>query len=1323
MKFRVRGIPKFVDRLIHAIGIILVLLAVAIGLASTPWFRHILEDRVQASLEEITGGKVEIVGMGFQPLDLKVSARLVIVHGRETNPEQPLFAARNVVIKVSPVSLMRFRLLLRTLAWQQADIRLATYPDGSTNLPGTRAAPESGNALQGLMDLEIHALTLAHTTFRWNNHRLPFEAAARNVSILLRHSGDGHYRGTIASSKTVFNSKSRTLPPVSFATTFQLSANQVRVSSLGWQIANLRGQARGSFHWGRQFAGDFDFRTNGGLAQLTSALRIKNIKKGYLYLKGKGSYGQNGLSVRGRVEAREFDAAIPQFKPGVVSLSSDYVLEKQRLTLTGIAFAGLEGRAQGKATVAYHDSFPSLTFSGQLENLSLHSLLQSIPAASGAIGVLHPWARISGTARGTWRQRSGFRSQFDLQFHAPPPTEVASGSLPLDGSAKGSVALGRETLLDIQEARISTPDSTLEAQGAFGAPDSSLAVKMETSNFDEWRSLASILVKTQKPVSVVLRSNAIFTGNVSGTFRHPKIDGHLETGRFDYGGWPWDGFEANVFGASDRTQISSGRLKLGTSTLTLDAQASLIHWTLQPDSLIHLKAAARETPVAGLRAALNLKPAMQGLLTGQIQAEGTLENLSGAGEFVVHKGEFAGVPFDLLSATIRVARSAWEINHLRIFEGRGQANGQLRLDPVQRAFSAQLHGRNFPLSQLHLLHPAGAAPDAAGAVLGLVNFDVNGEGSFDNARVHSTLDIRQLAWRGQALGNVRGSADWQGNQIQIQIEGGGTGGKIRLSGNIETGNNWPLQVSGQYIDFRLDPWIAQFVAHSLDAQIVASGSFNLRGPFSQASHITAGGQVQHLEINFPAIKMTNESPIPVQFVGQQLKFGRVRMQGPSTNLAVGGSIRFSHPSALNLTAQGETAATLLSLLSPQIQATGKSTLEVHIGGTPAHPQMAGTVDIKDVNLGYGDLPFRVNALNGKIRLDGERGDISSLKGTIGGGTVRFSGYVALQDVLRYQIRTQLSQVRVRFPSDFTSLLDGNLALRGTTARGQLTGDIAIRNIFVDENLDLIDLMAGQNRPLARSPLGVAMPFASRISLNVRVASARPVRIETHNLRLVSDVDTHLQGTLADPVAVGNVYLRSGAAIFRGNRYTLSRGEISMTNPFETEPVLDLQVHTTIEKYDLTLEVSGPPDRIRLSYRSDPPLPTEDILSLLAFGYSRRLDEFAPASGNSFSSMGASALLSQALSSQVTGRVQRLFGVSRVKLSPYSQELGTLGGPVLTIEQQLSPQLTLTYQTTTANSQYRVFEFEWTVNPRMSVRGFRDQNGIFGLELKFRKRFK
>ena len=91
---------------------------------------------------------------------------------------------------------------------------------------------------------------------------------------------------------------------------------------------------------------------------------------------------------------------------------------------------------------------------------------------------------------------------------------------------------------------------------------------------------------------------------------------------------------------------------------------------------------------------------MQGLLTGQLQAEGTLEDLSGTGQFSVDRGEFAGIPFDLLSAEVRVSGSTWEVNKLKVIEGKGQASGQLRLDPVQHSFSARLQGRDYPLNRI-----------------------------------------------------------------------------------------------------------------------------------------------------------------------------------------------------------------------------------------------------------------------------------------------------------------------------------------------------------------------------------------------------------------------------------------------------------------------------------------------------------------------------------------------------------------------------------------------------------------------------------------------
>lgn len=865
----------------------------------------------------------------------------------------------------------------------------------------------------------------------------------------------------------------------------------------------------------------------------------------------------------------------------------------------------------------------------------------------------------------------------------------------------------------------------MEAQGTFGTAQSSMAVKFVTTDFEEWRPVARILIETQNPLPITLRSQAAFTGHVGGTLTSPEISGQTSAGSFIYGGWVWDSFQARIQVSPHRALVESGRVKLGASSLTLDADAQLVHWKLEPYSPVRLQATANNTPLAGVRAALNLKPSMKGLLTGQVQAQGTVENLSGEGQFAVHKGEFAGVPFDLFSAKVVATKSAWEASDIKLAEDKGHASGRMEINPIQRTFSANLRGENYPLDQIHLLKAPKPGAKKTPEISGMVSFDLQGQGTFDNARVHSTVAITDLSWKGQPLGSVHGDAEWQGQQINLKIKAGGRqAGNFQVNGNMETSGNWPLSLSGEYSDLRADPWIEEFSSHAMGAKVVASGSFKVSGPLKERSQLLGSSRIQALEIDIPSFKLTNEGPVEVDYANRNLTFKPFRMRGPLTDFEVGGSIHLRHPPLLDLSAKGKAAATLLHLVSSGIQATGESNLQVRLTGTPAEPQLSGTVELNDMSLGYSDLPFRLSALNGTIKLQGERAVVSSLKGTVGGGSVNLQGFLTLRAEHRYRLQAELSQVRIRYPSDFTSVLDGKLNLVGTPEQGQLSGNISVRNIFANENLNLVDFMSGSSNLLGGPSVGAPSPFTSSINLNVHVASIRPVRIETHNLRLVTDIDLQLQGTLANPVAVGNVYLRGGSAVFRGNRYTLTRGDISMTNPFQTEPVIDVQVNTRIDKYDLTLEVSGPPDRIRLSYRSDPPLPTEDILSLLAFGYSKRLEEFAPQATNPFSGSGAaSALLSQALSTQMSGRIQRLFGVSRIKLSPTTGEVGMLGGPVLTVEQQLSPDLTLTYQTSTANSLYRVIEFNWTVSPRMAVRAFRDQNGIFALELKFRKRFK
>ena len=71
----------------------------------------------------------------------------------------------------------------------------------------------------------------------------------------------------------------------------------------------------------------------------------------------------------------------------------------------------------------------------------------------------------------------------------------------------------------------------------------------------------------------------------------------------------------------------------------------------------------------------------------------------------------------------------------------------------------------------------------------------------------------------------------------------------------------------------------------------------------------------------------------------------------------------------------------------------------------------------------------------------------------------------------------------------------------------------------------------------------------------------------------------------------------------------------------------------------------------------------------------------------------------------------------------------MGGPDnnpsarLTIEQQVSKDVTLTYITNLTQSAQQVIQFEYNINAEYTVQGIRDENGVVSFDLLIRKRKK
>jgi translocation and assembly module TamB len=1166
---------------------------------------------------------------------------------------------------------------------------------------------------------------------------------------VLRRVGSRRYSGGLACSEARLGRLKWQLPPILLTTRIDFSQDDLELSGIEWRLAQETRSHSGVSGHGSiivrrlpAFDAEASMRAKGDLKVLARLLRAGGLAGGDFNFTGNASYRHGRFQSRGHVQAGEVRVEAPPFRPEHMALSSDYLADLHRIEFPNLRASLLGGEAQGHAEVSFGRSpIPRFALRTEIRGISLSDVLQTLPAGGTLENDVRMAAGINGRAEATWNGRlENFQSQFELSL-TPPQPGASAGLRPVTGSVRGSAILSGGLSLAVENAEFHLPHSSLTAQGTLSERESHVALRAQSSDFDEVRRLVQELTYPPTEIPLTLKSTATLVGSVSGPWSDPMVRGRLKLGGFVFRGWTWDGFEGTVSVSSNLARVSSGKLFGDGSTLRFEVSGGLENWKLTNNSSVHISAGTQAASAEGLQRILNLDYRLNGRLTGQVDLTATRTSVAGTGNLRVESGTFHDEPFDWLTAQVRVTNGSWNGESIELAKGKGRATGQVSVEPAKRAFSAQLHGGGFNLADFRLLapHPYRTSGFALAQPLeGGVSFEAHGQGTLDNPQVQCTADFLGIAVGDVAVGNYRTQLEWRGKRMQVHGEslpaqppvtsppGGvlpGGGGTLRFSAKGKTEGDWPFQLDLHYANFRLDPWIDLFRSRALNATVTATGFLNAGGPLKDPGRLEARGQTTDLAVGFQDFQLKGDRPVEISYSKRVLTASRFRLRGPATDLEVEASVNLVPSATLAFKAQGHGDATALAIFDPGIEAAGSFDLNLHGGGTLAQPSLNGTLNVNNLGVAYGGLPFRIAGLNGEIKLQGDRATISSLHGSGGPTAITLSGFATFSGAPAYDLQADLEHARIGFPADFTSVLTGSMHLVGGSGGGRLTGELGVTQMFVSEDFNLLAWMEELSAQLARQSPGVSTPIASKIRLDVQVNSQPQVRVESRNLEVVADIDVNLRGTMASPVPFGNIHIESGSAVIRGDRYRLTRGDISMTNPFRSQISVDMEAQTRIQNYDLTLDVTGPAERTRISYRSDPPLPAEDILSLLALGYTHEAQGLASTSNRPFGSVGASALLSQALSSQTSGRLQRLFGVSRIKIDPNLSGPLASGGPRVTVEEQVARDFRITYSQNTSGTQQRVIQINWDLSDRVSLIGDRDQNGVFGAELRFRRRFK
>jgi translocation and assembly module TamB len=954
------------------------------------------------------------------------------------------------------------------------------------------------------------------------------------------------------------------------------------------------------------------------------------------------------------------------------------------------------------------------------------------------------------------------------QLQLDAPASHAAREVPLSG-AVDAMYFERGGKVQINRFEGHTPGTNVETSGTLAifpitAP-SALNIHLSTTNLQEFdRALIDLGFelngkKGVTAIPVQLHGVGRFTGTLSGPLVDPDVKGHLRATKFvtEYsvpGAFPpsaaseagvsttpnthnratasvsgapsggairsieWESLDATAEYSSSLIAIQHARLTGGGAEIDLHGDlhahgVSPRQTAFDEFSALNVTANVHKASIGDLLALAGQSAPISGTVNLQVHATGTVNNPDGGGDIEIRGGELSGQPYDSIVANMNFAGHHLNLVKLTMLQEGGTVVANGTYDLNSKTFLANLDGTNYRLERIRDLQNTGVP------VTGSLKFDAHASGTLKAPSVLLGVHLTNLTLQGQPAGGLEAIVHTQGALAYFTAHSALRSARIELSGQTVLRGELPTKAKLVFSGFDIDPFLRPFNVQSVRAHSQIEGTIDIAGPARDPKQFSGDAELTQFALTLEGVDLTSQGPMRASLQDGVLRVTHAHITGQDTNIAISGSARILGQRDLNVSAKGSVNMKLAQTFDPDITSSGHVDFDITALGTLRRPSLIGQVRLTRVNIALNDLPNGLSNLNGTLVFNQDRLEVHDLVCTTGGGQLKLAGFITYQQGIYGDLTATGKDVRVRY-SGLSATADTTMHLQGSQNSMLLTGSILITRFIIGPNLDFA-VLAGS--PVVSAPPNPASA-SNHVRLDVHITSSPELDFQNSFAQLAGDVDLRIRGTVAQPSVLGHIHITEGTANFAGTNYQLQHGDIYFTNPVRIDPVIDLDASTRVEEYDVTVGLHGNSSHLTPTFRSEPPLPQADVISLLALGRTQQEQQlYSQQEQQPGSNSTTDALLGGALNATVSNRVQKLFGVGSVKIDP--TYLGNLGSSTarITVQQNISRTVQLTYATNVNATAEQLIQVQVNLTDNVSLLGIRDESGVFSTVLKVHKRLR
>ena len=1367
------------------------LLAIVAALAwylRSPQFEDLVRRKVIATLEDASGGRVDLKAFRWNLSTLTFQADGLTIHGLEAPDQLPYVHVDHMLARLHIISFVERQVSLEYVEVQRPVIHVIVYPDGTTNAPEPAIRqPGSKSTIQELFNLAVSRVNIHQGTLLLNERKLPLDCSANDIlaSMTYDHLAE-RYDGSVQVGKIDAKYQDFRDLPLRADLQFSLWRGKADIKSLKITSEDSTLQASGQVTDFRSPQLQLTFASTANLAQLGAIARVYPLRAGTVILGASGSYSEAaGYASRGRIAFRDLDYLDSGIAVRKANLNANFSFENDVLRLSQIAARALGGQITGEAeiknllpTAPVPEATPasgkvaSASKAGadksrkqnalagrsaetpvqqgsarlRLAGVSLAEVARMASSRSLPLDKLNAAGSLTGSVNLAWKQALADASA-DLALDVAAPKQPSDYQLPVNGSLRGRYSVRAERI-DLSALNLTTPHTRLDATGTMGATTAALNLNLSSDNLTEFQPLLSAMGNA--PLPVELAGSANFKGTLNGRLSAPDLAGHLQATNFTYlytsttkpaASMPtpppkkssWfhrasapppppqpvtttrrihiDQFSGDVRYSQSEMALHHAVLDEGGAQLTVDGTTALSNGDFTDNSQFHIQAAIHNGDAASLQRAAGWNYPVAGKLNFTLQALGTLADPHGHGSISLAEGDAYGRPIKSFTSKIVFANRAAQLDDIHLQAARGTVAGSAAYNWHTESVNFDLTGHSINLADI----PEVQNPHLQ--VAGITDFTAKGSGTSEKPVVNAHVQVSDLVLNGDPIGSITADAVTHGRQMQLTAHSNFPTASLSLDGNVDLEGEMPGKVNLKFTALDVNPFLPVQIRGQVTHHASLGGEAELSGPFRQPRQLSGSLHIREFSVEVEHVPLKSDGPVDLAFANGIVSVQHCALVSEDTRFTLAGTMSLEDERRLDLRANGSLNLKLAQTINPDLTSYGTASLNLTINGTAASPLMNGRVEVEHAGVSMIDLPAGLGDVNGTLIFNQHRLEIEKLTGRMGGGQVKLGGYVTYDRILGFDLTADGTEIRFRY-AGISVTSNQDLHLVGTWDNASLTGNVTVTRFAQIPSSDLQFVLAQASSPARipdpKSPL-------NNLHLEIRILSTPELTVQTSLAKLSGDVDLRLRGTGARPVLLGRINIAEGDIKVAGTKYHLERGDITFLDPVRIDPVLDVEATTRVRDYDITIGLHGTLERLNTTYRSDPPLSADDIVSLLAFGRTQTESAMGGTSSPGFAESASGALLSSAINSATANRVSKIFGSSIIRINP------SVGGPDndpnarLTVEQQVSSNVTFTYITNLARSAQEVIQFEYNINSEYTVQGIRDENGVVSFDLLIRKR--